>query len=446
MEERLASKPGAWQRMRPALGVSFAVIGLSAAAFGLAAGVRTFAGAALPISTLGSLLSLAAVALVARRGRKGLALAAGSVTLLAWVPVLVLGALRALSAPIATTEVMCGMAQLGLLVLVPLGVMVAWTILAPVATVTALVGRRGRLLVEAVAVAVTAAGMAVAFLGVAASRWPAPDAYLSTLRTVPLAQGSQAVGPWAVDYGGRAAREPIRDPDYTCDLTVQRRSRSRTVSVLAGRAPCPRLYAHVEAPAASGEGGARDLLVIDGNPTPPPEDRASFVTVGDDVLGQQDLAPSDVPHALGPPRGWVAGGVAGALVALAALLAAWRVRRRARSLQNARDAVHAGDGWVTLRAPAAGGVDGPGTDGAPRHVPALVGMPAGPVMVVARRGGGATAYRDDGRVDVVLAGAGTKAEALAGVASMRLGLAAFAIAAVLLTQAVLWAARLRGLM
>lgn len=389
-------------------------IGASAASLGLRAmsGSPTFS-----IATAAALLTCLGLGVVAWK-KPGLGASAAIGAGFALVPNVLFGATWALAKPLAGSAMRCGTADAVLPFTALVTACVACAFAVPVAVLARVIAEDAYRVLLSLAVAVTVGGGIAAAFATTTLQRPEPDAFATVLSD----RATVDVGKTATLDGLEIAYFAHGD---TCILHIST-STDRNPVVRAVRG-CPRLVAQrdpvsgvlvVSRTRAIAEGGAFELVIHD-----------------DDAYGAVSpaLTLHDLGARLGAPRAWVGGSLLGLLVALGALLGAMIARRREQRLTaDVLETAHTGDGWVVV-------------EGVPRHFPELAGADPGPVVVRAYASRPAT-YRDDGAPTGIVLHDGSREAYAAHLRERAAGWACVAVAAIAMTSAPLWAARLCGLL
>ena len=403
--------------------------------FALAVGVRLLAGPLVPISGLAAIL-LSAILLTTmwRAPRFGIGAAIGAVLGLA--PTALLGARWALRVPLVTTYLRCGTGDMGLPFVAAVFVLTGVAIALPVAALVESVGPSLHRVAFVLASALFVAAAVLQAVAVASLRRPDPDAFAKlagarapldlggavTVEGDRLEYGRVHDGQAAPTDGYRVTRGTIVRALPSGDIcTLQLSGTERDVAIDAvaadGVATDPKCPALDVVPMPRGY-----VVVRRGDPI----DRAVLVAP-DGTLDVETFR-----GLLGAPRGWVACGAIGIVLAALALGLGRRALRRARALARAVEAHHRGDGWVVV-------------DGSACHFAELDRATPGPVTVALETFGAPT-YRDVAARRVTLLARGSRGDAIAAARKHVTAWALVAASIVVIACAPLCAARLHGLL
>lgn len=424
-----------------------AVGGLATAAYLASLLVRAAGSTAVPVASITALLLLGATPLVERAARW-----AGSARperAAAWsfvgvAPLLFLGAKIAIgNEPVISSHWRCGSGDIGFMLLSPIAVALVGALGALVAfAVTSSRERAGGgpwsgLFARGVLIL---GGILVAAATFRAARHPSTDharAYLDTLPTVAVLP---PIDPAAVKTviptrGESVPLEQTEDELHFGDITARRQCSASSCTITLrrneGLFPPDRKW------------DSAGNIPAEGNVIVQHDVKHGFWIFGgtsafrDRDLQVSDISVQDLGDELSAPGGWILGGAAGLVVALAL----WQTRRRAGQRLLRIEAARAGtlgdNGWITLH------------DDTPawRASPDLA-LAAGPVLLLGRggRGGAAGAYRSEGAAggDEIVAGA--REDIVQALRSRMRDLDAVGIVAVVLTAAPLLAAWSSGLL
>jgi len=425
----------------------FAVGGLSAVAFLTAGIVRLVGSVAVPVISITALLLLAATPLLRRLARwAGTPRPdhAAAWSLLGVLPLLILGAQYALGdEPILSSHWRCGTGDIGLAILSPL----------PFALFGGLGGLLGFILSAArerrhVYAGIRILSRAALLLGalfasaaaLRALHAPSTDnaqRYLDALptvaalpplvtteaRTAPPTPTPLEPAPELVDetsFGDLIARRSC--VDSICSIALRRKD---------GRPPPDQKWASERRfPASEPVRIQRD-------------EKHGFWIIGrsaafrDTDFQVTDITVKDLGDELSAPPGWILGGAAGVLVALALWQKRRHLARRLSTIEAAQSGVLGDNGWITFD-----------DDTAALRAPPDLALSPGPVLLVRRSaaGGAAGAYRSEGPLGRDEMVAGARGDLVSNLRDRLAGLDALGITAVLLTSAPLVAAWASGLL
>jgi hypothetical protein len=150
-----------------------------------------------------------------------------------------------------------------------------------------------------------------------------------------------------------------------------------------------------------------------------------------------DVTVQDLADELSAPTGWILGGSAGVVVALALWQKRRRLAERARWIAGAREGILGENGWITFH-----------DDTPMRRAAPDLALPAGPVLLngSAGIGGGAAGYRSGGTSGGEEIAAGERGVLVAALRSQMKDLDALGFAAVTLSAAPLVASWSAGLL
>lgn len=441
-----ASLPVARSAGRP-LAFGFTVGGLSAAAFLIAGVVRLAGSVAVPVIPITALLLVAATPLIRRQARwagtpRPDLCAAWS--LLGVLPLLFLGAKFAIgNDPVLSSHWRCGSGDIGLAILSPIPFALLGTLAGLLAFIAASsrewrgthaglrILSRGALLLGALLVGAAA---------LRAAHKPSTDQtsrYLDALPTIavlppPVADGAKVPAP--VGESG-AAMPNLVDETRFGDIIVRRICSRSSCAVALRRVdrafPPERML--VGAGSLAEEAEARIQR----------DEKHGFWIVGGQVaFRDEDLLVTsiniqDIGDELSAPPGWILGGAAGVLVALALGYRRHRLAQRLLQIEAATAGVLGDSGWITFD-----------DDRPARRASPDVALAPGPVLLVGRGtgGGAAGAYRADGQLGGSALVAGERDDLRAALRARLAGLDALGLVAVLLTAAPLVASWTSGLL
>jgi hypothetical protein len=421
-----------------------AVGALTTAAYLGAGLIRAVGTVAVPVASFAAVLLLATTPLLriaARRAGSPRPERCAAASLLGAVPLLFLGAKVALgNDPILSSHWRCGSGDIGFILLSPiafallgsLGGLLAFALTAhgddEGSSARAGLVARGALILGAILVA------AAVFR---AARHPSTDHATRYLDTLPRIAVIPPMDPTTAKPVARPMRESTSSPELVDetrigDITAQRTCTDGSCSfrLRRGDGPFPpdRM---VETVTHSG-----DVVVTR-------DEKHGFLIFGnrsafrDRDLQITDISVQDVADELSAPMGWILGGAAGVVVALAL----WQKRRRvadeARWIAAAREGILGENGWITFH-----------DDTPMRRAAPDLALPAGPVLLKtsAAIGGGAAAYRSEGTSGGEEIVAGERGVLVAALRSQMKDLDALGFAAVMLSAAPLVASWSAGLL
>jgi len=411
---------------------------LAALAFIVSGVIRMMGDVWVPVASLSALLLLASKPLANRVMRwadvpRGEVVAA--LAMLGACPVLLLGALYAMSDPIVSSHWRCGTGDAGLVIMAPF----AFVVLGGLGGfVTMVAMRRERRWVNALLrgvslCAITAAATLAVMAFVRRHGRTDADHYIASLpivATVPPPSGEPVE---IREATFRWQRAPIKVYDTTVeDVAIRRLCMDSYCDVVVKAAGEPWSMEHETR--SNLTVGPRDvlsmkrdvengLLVLEG------QGRTAF---RDKQFTLVDVGVHEVKRSLAPPLGWGVGAAAGVVIALCLQL--WRAsaKRRLGRLAAAKAGVAGENGWISFE----------------DETPSLRAdnVAAGPVLVLLGEGSRGDAYRGEGPRGVVEILSGAREEILLGARSQLLALDALSLSSVVLTAMPLVASAMVGIL
>lgn len=423
-----------------------AVGGLSVAAY-LGAGLARLAGSvAVPVASITALLLVAATPLLRRLARWAGAPRpelCATWSVLGALPLLLLGARIALgNDAVIASHWRCGSGDIGFMLLSPiaflllgsLGGLLAFVLTSssskrPGAGVGLRLLSRGALLLGMILVGAAA---------LRALHKPSTDNttwYLSSLPTVAVLPQPPRQAQATVQVPGVAPPEhEFEDETRIGDIVAHRTCDKDACRITLRRAGAPPPPERMVLDSTSSSAGAPLSVQRD-------EEHGFWIVGGNRAFSDRDLRltdiyAQDISDELSAPRGWILGGAAGLLVAVALWARSRRLGQRLLGIEAAQAGTLGENGWITFD-----------DDTAARRASPDLALAAGPVLLMRQgtSGGPAGAYRTEGTRSGDEIVAGTRRDLVAGLRARMAGLDALGLVAVLLTAAPLLASWTVGL-